>query len=135
MSEILKRLRESMEEKMKKEELTEEPKEIAPKPKKPRKEAPKVEVEEETAPYIKRNALYNQSQLLNFLKTVNVRKLSKKQQRALEALGTGEPRDKSDRKMVSLWDQKKTTIASLELILSMFMQMPIEIRPKESEFV
>ncbi|NVM31016.1 MAG: hypothetical protein HWN65_19400 [Candidatus Helarchaeota archaeon] len=48
----------------------------------------------------------------------------------MKILGTSEPKDKSDRKLVTMWDQKKTTIASLELILSVFMQQPTEINVK-----
>ncbi|MHA1267135.1 MAG: hypothetical protein ACTSRS_17985 [Candidatus Helarchaeota archaeon] len=81
--------------------------------------------------YQKKNAQHNKSLLLQLLKTVNVTNLTKKQKRALNSLGTFEPVDKSDRKLVTLWDQKKTTIASLELILSILMQQPIEIQFKK----
>ncbi|NVM53549.1 MAG: hypothetical protein HWN66_07570 [Candidatus Helarchaeota archaeon] len=78
----------------------------------------------------KKNVQYNKSQLLQLLNTVNVTNLSQKQKRALKILGTSEPTDKSDRKLVTLWDQKKITVASLELILSIFMQQPIELNFK-----
>ena len=144
MSEILKRLQKVMKEK----EEKKPPKQIVPKKEPPKEEPPKKELPHAIKPTVKkvkrklvkvpkpevkpvtkkkRNVQYNKSQLLKLLNTVNLTDLSPKQKRALKTLGTSEPMDKSDRKNVTLYDQKKTTLASLELILSIFMQQPIKI--------
>ena len=126
MSEILKRLQESMEKAKKKppkKEIPSEPKKVK---RKPRRIEPKVQ----EIPRTKRNVQHLKSQLLQLLTTVNFTEFSPKQKRALKSLGAAEPFDKSDRKLVTLWDQKKTTLASLELLLSIFMQQPVEIKLK-----
>ena len=129
MSEILKRLQESMEKKKKKPPKKEIKPEISTPPKVERE---KIEgkLELKKISLTKRNVQFNKSQLLKLLNTANISELTPKQKRALKTLGTAEPEDKSDRKLVTLWDQKKNTIASLELLLSIFMQQPIEINFK-----
>ena len=129
MSEILKRLQKAMKEKTEVSSKKEPPQETKPKAKKAKKKEIKIPKSDVKRVTIKKsNVQYNKSQLLKLLNTVNLTDLTPKQKRALKALGTSEPIDKSDRKIVTLWDQKKTTLASLELILSIFMQQPIKIR-------
>lgn len=128
LSEILKRLQKAIKEKKEEPPKKEPPQEVKPKLKRVTKKlikTPKPDVKEVARK--KRNIQYNKSQLLKLLNTINLTNLTPKQKRALKTLGTSEPVDKSDRKNVTLWDQKKTTLASLELILSIFMQQPIKI--------
>lgn len=131
MSEILKRLQQSMKSSEKPSSKAEKPKLPKQKPQQTQRRRRKPSDSPEVAPHKKKNVQHNKSLILNLLDTVNVTSLTPKQKRALESLGTSEPQDKTDRKLVTLWDQKKTAVASIELILSILMQHPVEVKLTE----